>query len=193
MADAERDRAQLISRIEQLEMDKRALETENARNIEENRSLLDQLETLNNTVSDSDTRIKMLEASLQSSQLIIRRLDSATERSEEMERHLSALESEQAALQNTLVASESEARSAIQRWKRAERGIADLQYQLEKMEQEARQEKERHMEIIGRMERQRVVERELSTAAGRLKGAAAAKSLQDKAGGGGGVVTHFCA
>lgn len=191
MADAERDRAQLISRIEQLEMDKRALETENARNIEENRSLLDQLETLNNTVSDSDTRIKMLEASLQSSQLIIRRLDSATERSEEMERHLSALESEQAALQNTLVASESEARSAIQRWKRAERGIADLQYQLEKMEQEARQEKERHMEIIGRMERQRVVERELSTAAGRLKGAAAAKSLQDKAGGGGGVVTHF--
>ncbi len=191
LADSERDRADLISRIGQLEMDKKELEAENARKIEENRALLDQLETLNATVSDSDTHIKMLEATLQSSQQIIRRLEGAEERAEDMERHLAALEAEQANLQNSLVTSESEARSAVQRWRRAERGIADLQYQLEKMEQEAREEQERHLEVIGRMERQRAVDKELNTAAGRLKGAAASKSLRETRPEGNGVVTHF--
>ncbi|EPE04507.1 hypothetical protein F503_03569 [Ophiostoma piceae UAMH 11346] len=195
MADAERDRAELINRIEQLEMDKKELEAQNAHKIQENRSLLDQLESLNTTVSDSDTHIKMLEASLQSSQQTIRRLEGAAERAEDMERHLAALEAEQAALQNTLVTTESEARSAVHRWKRAERGIADLQFQLEKMEKETQNEHERHMDVIGRMERQRALEKELNTAAGRLKGAAAAKSLHDtKPNGtvnGNGVVSHF--
>ncbi|EFX03324.1 hypothetical protein CMQ_3253 [Grosmannia clavigera kw1407] len=192
LADAERDRAELLKRIDQLEMDKKELEAENARKIEENRALLDQLEALNSNVTDSDTRLKLLEATLQSSQQIIRRLEGAAGRADDMERHLAALEAEQALLQSTLVASESEARSAIQRWKRAERGIADLQDQLERMERETKQEKERHMEVMGRVERQRAVEKELSTAAGRLKGAAAAKSLQDNnKAGGSGVVSHF--
>ncbi|KAL1888064.1 hypothetical protein Sste5346_009801 [Sporothrix stenoceras] len=193
MADAERDRAELIKRIGQLEMDKKELEAENAKKIKENRALLDQLETLNTTVSDSDTHIKMLEASLQSSQQIIRRLEGAAERAEDMERHLAALEAEQATLQNNLVTSESEARSAVQRWKRAERGIADLQYQLDMMEKESREEQARHKEIMGRMERQRAVEKELNTAAGRLKGAAATKSLHDAKSnqGGSAVVSHF--
>ncbi|CAK7234475.1 hypothetical protein SCUCBS95973_008949 [Sporothrix curviconia] len=192
MANAERDRAELIKRIGQLEMDKRELEAENAKKIQENRALLDQLETLNTTVADSDTHIKMLEASLQSSQQMIRRLEGAAERAEDMERHLAALEAEQAALQNNLVTSESEARSAIQRWKRAERGLADLQHQLDMMEKESREEQERHQEIMDRMERQRAIEKELNTAAGRLKGAAATKTLQDtRNGGGSAVVSHF--
>ncbi|CAK7212654.1 hypothetical protein SBRCBS47491_001540 [Sporothrix bragantina] len=192
MADAERDRAELIKRIDQLEMDKKELEAENAKKIQENRALLDQLETLNTTVADSDTHIKMLEASLQSSQQMIRRLEGAAERAEDMERHLAALEAEQAALQNNLVTSESEARSAIQRWKRAERGLADLQHQLDMMEKESREEQERHQEIMDRMERQRAIEKELNTAAGRLKGAAATKSLQEtKNAGGSAVVSHF--
>lgn len=194
MADAERDRAELIKRIGRLEMDKKELEAENAKKIQENRALLDQLETLNTTVSDSDTHIKMLEASLQSSQQIIRRLEGAAERAEDMERHLAALEAEQATLQNNLVTTESEARSAVQRWKRAERGIADLQYQLDMMEKESREEQARHKEILGRMERQRAVEKELNTAAGRLKGAAATKSLHDAKSnnnGGSAVVSHF--
>ncbi|CAK7218048.1 hypothetical protein SEUCBS140593_003411 [Sporothrix eucalyptigena] len=192
MADAERDRAELIKRIGKLEMDKKELEAENAKKIQENRALLDQLETLNTTVSDSDTHIKMLEASLQSSQQIIRRLEGAAERAEDMERHLAVLEAEQAVLQNNLVTSESEARSAIQRWKRAERGLADLQHQLDMMEKEAREEQERHQEIMDRMERQRAIEKELNTAAGRLKGAAATKSLQEaRNGAGSAVVSHF--
>ncbi|KAK1580607.1 uncharacterized protein LY79DRAFT_298756 [Colletotrichum navitas] len=190
MADAERDRMSLTTRIEQLESEKVELQAENARTVEENRSLLDQLEMLNNTVQDSDIRIQTLEATLLSSHQAVRRLEGAAARAAEMERHIALLEQEQLRLQNTLITTESEARSAMQRWKKAERGISDLQEQLERMEKEAREERERHVEVLSRMERQREMEKELNTAAGRLKGAAAAKSLtSDKPASS--VVSHF--
>ncbi|KAI3549564.1 hypothetical protein CSPX01_02215 [Colletotrichum filicis] len=177
MADAERDRMSLTSRIEQLENEKVELQAENARTVEENRTLLDQLEMLNNTVQDSDIRIQTLEATLLSSHQAVRRLEGAAARAAEMERHIALLEQEQLRLQNTLITTESEARSAMQRWRKAERGISDLQEQLERMEKEAKEERERHAEVLGRVERQREMEKELNLAAGRLKGAAATKSL----------------
>lgn len=179
MASAERDRADLNARIEQLELDKAALQETNMRTVEENRSLLDQLEQLNGTVTDSEIKIRNLEATLTSTQLTIKMLESATARAAEMERQIATLEEEQEALQKSLADSEEEARSALYRWKKAERGINNLQEQLERMEREAREERERHVEVIGRMEKQRAMERDLDTAAGRLKGAAAAKSLND--------------
>ncbi|KAM0279208.1 hypothetical protein ACHAQH_004753 [Verticillium albo-atrum] len=190
MADAERDRLELTARIEQLETDKRELQAENARTVEENRALLDQLETLNNSVNSSDTRIQSLEATLLSSQQAVRRLEGAAVRAAELERHVALLEREQMQLQNTLISTESESRSALNRWKKAERGITELQEQLERMEREAKNERERHVEAMGRVERQREMEKELNTAAGRLKGAAAAKSL-DKGKNGSSVVSHF--
>ncbi|KAJ9156164.1 S-adenosyl-L-methionine-dependent methyltransferase-like [Pleurostoma richardsiae] len=190
MASAERDRADMQTRIQQLEMDKRSLEAENARTIDENRALLDQLEQLNNTVADSETRINSLEASLRSSQMTIRNLEGAASRAEEMEKHIAVLEAEQATLQSSLITTESEARSAMHRWRKAERGISDLQEQLERIEKEGREERERHAEVLNRMERQRALDKDLNTAAGRLKGAAAAKSLT--AGKHvSGVVSHF--
>lgn len=190
MADAERDRHELTSRIEQLELDKRELQAENARTVEENRALLDQLENLNNTVHTSDIRIQTLEATLLSSQQAVRRLEGASTRAEEMERHVAILEREQMALQNTLLTTESEARSAMSRWKKAERGISELQGQLERMEKEAKEERDRHVEAMDRMDRQREMEKELNTAAGRLKGAAAVKTLE-KGKGSNTVVSHF--
>ncbi|KAL2756065.1 hypothetical protein ACRALDRAFT_2062685, partial [Sodiomyces alcalophilus JCM 7366] len=190
MADAERDHNDLTARIEQLEMDKRELQAENIRTVEENRALLDQLEALNTTVHNSDIRIQTLEATLLSSQQAVRRLEGAASRAEELERHVAMLEREQVQLQNNLITTESEAVSAMQRWKRAERGISELQSQLERMEKETKDERERHVEAMDRMERQRQRELELNTAAGRLKGAAAAKSL-DKGKSGGSVVSHF--
>src|SRR4029078_1208800 len=59
-----------------------------------------------------------------------------------------------------------------------------------RMEEEAREERERHAEIMGRMERQRKVEQQLNTAAGRFKGAAASKTLQEPKPGNP-VVNHF--
>src|SRR5688572_27683039 len=125
MADAERDRLDLTSRIERLEHDKQELEAENAIKIEENRNLLDQLEALNSTVADSDTKIKSLEASLLSSQQAIRRLESAAARAADAERHLAILEEEQLKLRGELVTSQEDARSHAQRCKEAQRGILD--------------------------------------------------------------------
>ncbi|KAK7746257.1 hypothetical protein SLS53_002216 [Cytospora paraplurivora] len=190
LASAEQERFEMQSRIEQLETDKRSLEEENARTIQENRALLDQLEALNNTVSDSETHIRSLEATLQSSEQTIRKLEAAEARAAEMEEKITDLEAEQATLQNTVVATEAEARSAMHRWRKAERGISDLQEKLEKMEREAREERDRHAEVLGRMEKQRAMEKDLNTAAGRLKGAAAAKTIGDGKDGGT-VVSHF--
>lgn len=192
MADAERDRLELTARIERLELDKQELEAENASKIEENRNLLDQLELLNNTVSESDTKIRSLEASLLSSQQAIRRLEGAVARAEDAERHLAALEEEQDKLHSELRNTKEDSRSHAQRWKEAQRGILDMQDQLERMETEARVERERHAEVIGRMEKQREMEKQLDTAAGRLKGAAAAtKSLSHQQKPGNSVVSHF--
>ncbi|KAI0207042.1 hypothetical protein F4808DRAFT_406314, partial [Astrocystis sublimbata] len=124
------------------------------------------------------------------SQQTIRRLEADTARAEALERQIATLEEEQASLQGNLVLSRDEARTAASRWKRAERGISDLQDQLERIEKEAREEQGRHAEMMERIERQREMEKELNTAAGRLKGAAAAKSM-NQANGGTHVVGHF--
>ncbi|KAI3399617.1 hypothetical protein diail_6258 [Diaporthe ilicicola] len=190
MASAERDRFEMQSRIEQLETEKRTLEAENARTIQENRALLDQLESFNNSVTDSETQIRSLEATLQSSEQAIRKLQGAEVRASEMEDQLANLEAEQAALRNTLVSTEGEARSAMARWRKAEKGISDLQEKLERIEREACEERERHAQVLARMQKQRSMEKDLNTAAGRLKGAAAAKTIGD-GNKGGTVVSHF--
>ncbi|KAI0189920.1 hypothetical protein EV127DRAFT_96096 [Xylaria flabelliformis] len=191
LANTERDRDELIARIEQLESDNKELEAANAKMNEENKDLTEQLEALNTAVTDSEAHVKLLEATLLSSQQAIRRLEAETARAEALERQVASLEDEQVELQGNLSFSREETRSAVSRWKRAERGINDLQEQLERIEKEAREERERHVEMMGRLERQREVEKELNTAAGRLKGAAAAKSLNQVNGGGSHVVGHF--
>jgi predicted nucleic acid-binding Zn-ribbon protein len=189
MHDAERDRLEMSAKIEKLETDKRELEAENAKTIEENRGLLDQLEGLNSTVAESESHIKSLEVTLKSTHQEMRRLEALALRTHDLEVQLAALEQEQEVLQKAIVRTEAEERTAIQRWKKAERGLYDLQEQLERIEREAREERERHVEVLGRMERQRAVERELDTAAGRLKGAAAATTGNGKTGSN--VVSHF--
>ncbi|KAM4065869.1 hypothetical protein HRG_000032 [Hirsutella rhossiliensis] len=190
MADAERDRLDLTGRIERLQHDKQDLEAVNASKIEENRSLLDQLEALNHTVSDSDTRIKALEASLLASQQTVRRLEAAAARAADAEHHIAVLEEEQDRLYQELRSTKDDARTHAQRFKEAQRGILDMQDQLERMEEEARQENARHAEVVGRMERQRDIDKQLDVAAGRLKGAAASKSLQEQTNGNK-IVGHF--
>jgi hypothetical protein len=189
MVDAERDRMEMSAKIEKLETDKRELEEENAKTIKENRGLLDQLEGLNSTVTESDAHIKSLDATLHSTHQEIRRLEGLASRTHELEDQLAALEQEQDLLRRTIVTTQEEERSAIQRWKTAERRLQNLQDQLERIEREAREERARHVEVLGRMERQRAVERELDTAAGRLKGAAASTAINGKTGSQ--VVSHF--
>ncbi|KAL3422533.1 hypothetical protein PVAG01_06689 [Phlyctema vagabunda] len=188
MVDAEKERLEMGAKIEKLESDKKALAAQNVKNVEENRSLLSQLEGLNCTVGETETHIKALEATLLAAQQELRRLEGLASRTHDLEVQLAALEREQELLQRTVITSEAQERSAIQRWKNAERGIQDLQDQLERIDREAREERERHAEVVGRMERQRVVERELDTAAGRLKAIAATTGTGKH---GNQVVSHF--
>lgn len=190
MASAERDRAELTARIEQLEQENSELEIKNKLVTDENHTLRDELEGLNETIKDADTKIEALEATLRDSQRQVRRLEGAAERAANLERQISALEEEQHTLQNTLLTTREEARTAMNRWKEAQRGLIETQEQLERMEKEAREERERHVEVLGRIERQRQMEKELNTAAGRLKGAAGVKSMTDSRNGQN-VVSHF--
>lgn len=190
MASAETERFEMQSRIDQLETDKKSLEAENIRTIQENRSLLDQLEAMNNSVADSETHIKSLESALQNTQQSLRSIEGAEIRAVELENQLGVVETEQAELHNTLVTTQAEARSAMQRWRTAEKGISELQEKLERMERETVEERDRHSDMLNRIERQHAMEKDLYTAAGRLKGAAAAKNMTDGKNGGA-VVSHF--
>ncbi|CAG8957748.1 hypothetical protein HYFRA_00000086 [Hymenoscyphus fraxineus] len=188
MYDAERDRMEMNGKIDQLEHEKKLLEEQNARSAEENQQLSEQLEGLSTTLSDSEIHIKSLESTLQSTHQELRRLEALAFRTQDLEIQLAAVEQEQDLLQKAVAKSEAEERSAIQRWKQAERRLHELEDQLERIECEAREERERHVEVIGRMERQRAVENELGSAAGRLKAAAATTGNSKN---GSNVVSHF--
>jgi hypothetical protein len=185
VADSERERKEMIATIENLERDKRQLEIQNAQSIKTNRDLLDQLEQLNTTVADSDAHIQALEDTLRSTEEEIGRLGSLAARTQLLEKQLIDLEREQSNLQRSLDAKVVDERTAIQRWKAAERTIGDLQDQIDRIENESRAERQRHHEVVARMERRMAVETELNAAASRLK----AKAGHDK--GGTTVVSHF--
>ena len=191
MHEAEEERLRMMVAMERLEADKKELEATNTKTIEENRNLLDQLEGLNNLVADSDVHVQSLEATLRSTQQELQRLTVLAGRAAQLELQLTNLEIEQAQLQVQLKSSDEDQRSAIQRWKRAEGTIGHLQDQIDRIEKEAREERERHVEVLGRLERRRAVEKELDNAAGRLKGAAAVSGLGKYNSGGSNVVSHF--
>ncbi|KAF1998678.1 hypothetical protein P154DRAFT_523959 [Amniculicola lignicola CBS 123094] len=185
VADSEQERRQMSAAIEHLEKEKMELEQRNADTIKANRDLLDQLEQLNSAVADSDAQVKALTDTLHSTEEEIQRLSLLAARTQSLERQLIDLEHEQAQLQGSLEDKADDERSAVQRWRRAEQIIGDLQDQLDRIEKEAREERERHVEIVARMERRVAVDKELGAHEGRLR----VKTGQEK--GGTNVVSHF--
>lgn len=174
--------------VEKLEGEKRTLEMDNAVKIEENRQLLDQLEELNNQVVDSDVQIQSLSASLQATQRELQRLTMLTQRASSLEAQLLALEAEHLQLHTEYDSSREGQRSAMQRWRRAEVTIGQLQAQIDRIEREAKEERDRHLEVIDRVERTRAVEKELENESVRPK---AAMLNPDRDRGAGQVVSHF--
>ena len=189
LAESEAERLRMGATIDKLEGDKKGLEESNAKMIAENRELLDQIEDMNNQVDDSDAEIQALTATLHSTRQEIQRLNVLADRAAELETQLINMEVEHASLQSDFRANQEQNKTAVQRWKRAEGTITYLQEQIDTIEREAKEERERHVEILGRLDRRRAVERELENAAGRLKSAAAAKSLSNPQGSN--VVSHF--
>ncbi|KGO77151.1 hypothetical protein PITC_023930 [Penicillium italicum] len=183
MAEAEEDRNRLVDSIDALEREKQEAQAENARIIEENRSLLEQLDSLNQAVAESDNHVKFLTVTLEKTESELRRLTAAAMRAAELETQLAVMEAEQSKLQESLASVHEDERSAVQRWRQAEITLRDLHDQVDRIEKEAREERDRHADLVQRMERKRAVERELDNAAGRLKGAAAASELSRNTGG----------
>ncbi len=178
MAEAEAERRKMGASIDKLEGEKKELVAVNAKTIEENRYLLDQLEEMNYTVFNSDAHITSLNDTLQSTRKELERLTVLAAQTSHLEAQLATFEKEQAELQDQLGFKEEQERTAMQRWRGAERTIGTLQEQVDRIEREAREERDRHAEVVARFERRGAVERELENAAGRLKGAAAATSLE---------------
>ena len=185
VADSERERRQMLASIDSLEHDKLALEASNAESIKANRALLDQLEQLNDAVSSSDAHIRALTDTLRDTEDELRRLSTLAARTQFLESQLLDLEREQMALQSKLDTRTIDERTAVQRWRTAERTLGQLQDQIDRIEREAREEHDRHLEVVARMERRMAVEGELNTAAARLK----AKAGHDKSNNS--VVSHF--
>lgn len=183
--DSEKERKAMAAHIQSLEIEKQVLERRNATTIEENRTLLNQLESLNTAVAESDTQVTNLQATLRTTQDELHKLSYLQSRTEKLEQQLADFEQEQLSWQYALEEKAESEKSALRRWQEAQRTLSGLQEQMERIEQEAKEEKERHVEVLGRMEQQRLVEKELDSAAGRLKGAAATKT------GSGTVVSHF--
>lgn len=177
IAEAEEDRQRLEASVDALEREKRQVQAENARIVEENRSLLEQLEGLNKAVAESDEHVQSLSRTLESTQAELRRVTVAAARAADLEAQLVLMETEQCRLEDKISSVQEKERSAVQRWKNAESTLRDLHGQVERIEAEAREEREQHQELIQRLERKRAVERELDKAAGRLKGAAAASEI----------------
>ncbi|KAL4878261.1 hypothetical protein BJY04DRAFT_209332 [Aspergillus karnatakaensis] len=189
MAEAEEDRQKFLASIETLEREKRQVQAENARIVEENRSLLEQLDGLNQAVADSDSHVQTLTAALENSEAELRHLTVSAARAADLEAQLAHMEAEQSKLQESLLVAQEDSKSAVNRWKKAECTLRDLNDQVDRIEKEAREERERHSELVQRMEKRRTVERELDGAAVRLKGAAAAQNLRQN--GGPSVVSRF--
>ena len=190
IAQAEEERRKMMDSMEKLEKDKIGLESANAKTIEQNRLLLDELEDLNHMVSDSDAHIHSLTTTLQSTRSELERVTSLAARSTQLESQLLELEVEQQLLRGQLISTEGDQRSAVQRWKDAERTIINLQEQVDRIELEARDGRKKHEEVVSQFEKRRAVERELENAAGRLKGAAARTTLENSSGNNT-VVSHF--
>ena len=189
IAEAEEERRRMGASIDKLEKDNNELEAANAKTIEENRYLLDQLEEMNGIVSNADAQILSLTTTLDSTRKELEKLTVLAAQTAQLEEQLAAMEGEQDELHNQLTSTEDLERTAVQRWKGAERTISTLQEQVDRIEREAREERARHAEVVARFERRRAVERELENAAGRLKGAAAATTLERN--GSNSVVSHF--
>lgn len=189
IAEAGKERRQMASIIDQLERDKRELELANEKTIEENRELLDQLEHMNHTISTSDAYIQSLATTLRSNRQEIGRLAVLAARSTELEAQLLAIETEQISLQDQFASTKCDYQSAVYRWKNAERTISNLQEQVDKMEKEAIDERERHEEVVTQFERRRAVECELDDAAGRSTGSRLATRPGEEKGDN--VVSHF--
>lgn len=191
VSESQLEHERLTTYINDLEKERDSLQSANAKIVEENRELLDQLEFANTSLKDSDSHVKKLEALLRDCEAEVQKLNGASRRAEELELRILDMEKERVMMSCKVEESQEETRGTIQRWKESVLKVRQLEYEIQRIEWEAKQDRQRYEEIIARLERERSLERELGGAEGRLKGAAALQNLNGKALGNNNVVSHF--
>jgi len=175
--DAEESRLRMTTALGNLESENKDLAAQNTDLIEGKKALLEKVDGLNATITDSDAHIESLTATLHSTQYELQKLTVLASRAEELEVQLLQLETEQGELQETTATTEREQREIVARWHESDRMVSDVQCQVVAIEKDVMDERLRHAEVVERMERRRAVEKELNTQSERLKGVAGAGNV----------------
>jgi chromosome segregation ATPase len=147
VAEAEQERRRMMDKIEALERTNTALEDRNRDTIKENRLLLDQLESLNGAVKESDSKVQSLSDELQSTDFELKRMTNLASRTTELQTQLVQLEEDLAAVNSASAFERDEGRVARLRWQQAEKTIETLELQIERIESDAKDERERHADV----------------------------------------------
>ncbi|RMZ89628.1 hypothetical protein DV736_g3138, partial [Chaetothyriales sp. CBS 134916] len=177
VTNAQEENDRLSATVAELQSKRQELQTANEKIVAENRELLEQLDTLNASYKSSDEAVKNLEEQLRCTELEVGRLTTRARRAEELEACVQDLHLERTTLQGKLDEAEAEGRTTLVRWRESEGKIRQLELELDKIEWESRLEREKHDKAVARLEHERVVDRELSGAEARLKGAAAVHEI----------------
>jgi hypothetical protein len=158
IAEAEQDRKQLTAMIDKLTKENTELESRNQRTIGENRNLLDELETLNNAIKDSESKVTDLTEVLNSTEQELERINGLASRTEQLQLQISQLEDDLDTANKLAGTTKEENRAAVLHWQEAERAIIRLNVQIERIEAEAKSERDRHADMLERVERRKAVE-----------------------------------
>jgi len=163
------EQERLSTYVADLENDKASLQDENHKIVLENKDLLQKLERLNNDFGESGRRVRELEILLQDHESEVCRVNGLTRKTQELELKVMDMERERVELNNHLEKEKLETCSTVARWKESERRVRELEHEIQKVDFEAKLDRERHEEIVARLERQRTVERELNLTDARIK------------------------
>lgn len=176
--ESQAEQARLSNYVTDLENEKTYLQDTNHKFVVENRELLQKLEQLNTDFSESGKKVQDLENLLQDCEQEIRRLNGLTRQAQNLETKVLDMERERAELSRHLSDGREETRSTIARWKESEKKVRELEQEVQRIEWAAKVDREKHEEIVARMERDRTLDRELGLSEGRLKATAAVQNLK---------------
>ncbi|KAI5817344.1 hypothetical protein BZA77DRAFT_310394 [Pyronema omphalodes] len=156
MAEAESREREASNTISKLEETNSKLEAENLNTKEENEKLIEALERLTSDMVLSELRVKELQQDLDATHAELSRVSAHAARTAVLEAQLAVLESEQAELRNTIATTREEEIAARHRWQRAEKQLAELENQLDRILQEHNVEKVRSENIRERLEQRKL-------------------------------------
>ncbi|KAF3276611.1 hypothetical protein TWF970_006199 [Orbilia oligospora] len=176
--DAERIRSDMASKINRLEELNKQLEVQNTSSIEKNRDLLNSLETLNESVTQADSRLRELTADLDDTRAELDRVSARAARAEILEAQLTVLETEQDDLRRNLSITLEDERNAAVRWQKAERQVEDLQDEYNKLESEYMQEKIKTQKLANKIASRKSI-RGLHFPADKMEGAAISNFMKE--------------